>query len=111
MKWFMSDYPNAHEEIRIASLSNKISVIGYGFGGLLVFSGIMVYDRNELAGRDLITVGGIAVGGGLLSQLFTEVFKKERSKNTIELFKKFIAEIPQIISLNYPGLGVVVNFD
>jgi len=111
MKWFMSDYPNANEEIRVANLSNKLSVVGYGFGGLLVFSGIMVYERNELAGKDLLTAGGIAIGGGLFSQLFTEVFKKRAVQEYNGAIHRVYQENSLNQSLNYPGLGLVFNFD
>ena len=81
MQWFMSDYPEANDQIRISALSSQVSLTGLSVGGLFGLSGLFLYQQNERIGGDMLKIGagGIALGVGF--QLLASVYKKRAAKS------------------------------
>lgn len=75
MKWFMSDYPAAYSNIKLASATQSVSNFGYGMGGVLLFSGFLIDKKNRPARKEFFTLGALFTGGGLIVQIVAELFK------------------------------------
>lgn len=80
LKWFMMDDPIAHNEIKLAMLCDQISIVGYSIGGLFILTGIFADDRNKALADNLYVLGASSVGGGILFQILTGMFKKNAVK-------------------------------
>jgi hypothetical protein len=77
MRWFMSDYVEPYDQIRLAVMTDQLSIAGYGLGGLFAFSGLFIYEDNRPLARELLKIGGISIGGGLILQIFSEAYQKK----------------------------------
>lgn len=77
MEWFMSDYPLANDAIRVAVVSDQLSVIGYTLGGIFLVSGVFTVQQGQPDGQELIIIGGILSAGGLLFQSITNAYKRK----------------------------------
>lgn len=80
MRWFMSDYPAPYQQIRMAVLTDQLSIAGYGLGGLFVFSGLFVYEDNLPLARELLRTGGISIGSGLLLQFLSGIYQRKAAR-------------------------------
>lgn len=77
MNWFMSDYPEAREQIRLASVSDQLSVATYTAGGLFILSSILVREDDLNLSNDMLKLGVLSGGAGIVFQILEVTFKKQ----------------------------------
>ncbi len=80
MQWFMSDYPEANDQIRIAALSNQVSLAGFSVAGIFGLSGLFIYQQNERIGGDMLKIGIGGLGTGIVFQLLSSAYKKNAAR-------------------------------
>ncbi|MFM9950928.1 MAG: hypothetical protein ACKV1O_23540 [Saprospiraceae bacterium] len=88
MQWFMSDYPEANDQIRISALSSQVSLTGLSVGGLFGLSGLFLYQQNERIGGDMLKIGAGGITLGVAFQLLASVYKKRAAKSYNRAVKK-----------------------
>jgi hypothetical protein len=76
MDFFMRDYPVAHDQIQLAMLTDQVAIVGYSVGGLFGLTGLLVYRQDSPLANNLLKMGGIGIGTGVVFHIFTGVFKK-----------------------------------
>lgn len=102
MKWFMADDPESHLEIKLAMLCDQISIVGYSIGGLFFLTGVFANERNKDLADNLYVLGGASVGGGILFQILTGVFKK----NAARIYNRNIRNRRQVRGVRWKvGIG------
>lgn len=73
----MQDYPKARSEISTAVIADQLSVASYSVGSLFAVTSLLVYEPNKLLGKDLLTLGGITLGAGIIFQIVSGNFKRK----------------------------------
>lgn len=77
MDWFMTDYPAAHDQINLSMLTEQVSVASYSIGGLFGLTGLLVNRQDPHLGNELLQIGGIGIGSGIIFHLFSAGFQKK----------------------------------
>ncbi|GJM34055.1 MAG: hypothetical protein DHS20C18_30560 [Saprospiraceae bacterium] len=77
MEWFMSDYPTSNRNIKVALVSDQMSIVGYSVGGLFAVTGLIAFRQNETLGKELFKVSIISLGSGFAFQLLSGAFKQK----------------------------------
>lgn len=113
MEWLMSDFPPAYDEIRLAVLGDQLSIMGYGVGTLFALSGLFVYRQNRGLGEDLIQIGGIGIGSGLIFQFISGKFKKSAVGIYNEEVKAYYQQKTSSYRVGISGgeAAIIVRFD
>jgi len=88
MEWFMQDSPAAKKEISAAIVADQLSVVGYTVGSVFTITGLLVYEPNQRLGQDLMMMGGVSLGAGILFQIISGKYKKR----AVERYNKSIRE-------------------
>ena len=92
MEWFMTDYPDAHDQINLCILTEQASVAGYSIGALFGLTGLLVNRQDPHLGNDLLQIGSIGIGSGIVFHLFSGGFKKKAvryyNEDVRKLYKK-----------------------
>ena len=76
MEWFMQDYPSSYDAIQPALISDQLSVATYSVGTIFILGGLIVNNRDRDLSNNLIVLGGVAAGSGLLLQYVSGRFQK-----------------------------------
>jgi len=76
MQWFMLDHPKAHDNIRVAIVSDQVAAVSYTIGSLSFLTGYLVSQENKAAGRDLMLFGGGSIGVGLLFSVISGSYQR-----------------------------------
>lgn len=76
MEWFMHDYPTARKDISNALVADQLSVAAYSVGSLFTVTGLLVYEPNKRLGGNLMMLGGISLGTGVIFQIISGKYKK-----------------------------------
>jgi hypothetical protein len=76
MDWFMTDYPAAHDQINLSMLTEQVSVASYSIGALFGLTGLLVHQQDPHLGNDLLQIGSIGIGSGIVFHFFSGGFKK-----------------------------------
>lgn len=76
MDFFMRDYPVAHDQIQLAMLTDQVAIVGYSVGGLFGLTGLLVYRQDSPLANNLLKMGGIGIGTGIVFHIFTGAFKR-----------------------------------
>lgn len=84
----MQDYPAAKKEISAAIVTDQLSVVGYTVGSIFTITGLLAYEPNKRLGQDLMMMGGVSLGAGILFQLVSGKYKKR----AVERYNKSIRE-------------------
>lgn len=113
MDFFMAEHPDAAGQIRVAQVTDQLSVACYGLGSFILLSGILVSESNPSASRDLLLYGAIGVGSGLLFNLFSN----NHQRKAVEFYNRDVkagyGEIPSALlyyGASVNGLGVGIRF-
>ncbi len=77
MQWFMSDYPEAYESIRISNISEQVSIASYSLGSIFILSGFIVESRNPRISRELQLWGITGLGGGIVFQIISGRYRRK----------------------------------
>jgi len=115
MQWFMSDYPEANDYIRVAALSSQVSLTGFSVGGLFGLSGLFIYQQNERIGSDMLKLGIGGIGVGVAFQLLSSAYKKKATKSYNRAVKNFFhvqgaAQFKLEVQPDYPGIRFAFVF-
>lgn len=81
MQWFMSDYAQANDNIKVSALSTQASLAGFSIGGLFGLSGLFIYQQNERIGGDMLKIGAVGIGAGVAFQFLASAYKKRAVKS------------------------------
>ncbi|MBX2873675.1 MAG: hypothetical protein KTR30_16285 [Saprospiraceae bacterium] len=76
MEWYMHDFPTAKKDIHTAVVSDQLSVAGYSVGSLFTVTGLLVYEPNQRLGNNLMMIGGISLGTGIIFQIISGKYKR-----------------------------------
>ncbi len=76
MDWFMSDYPAANDQINLCILTEQVSVASYSIGALFGLTGLLINQQDPHLRHDLLQLGGIGIGSGIIFHLFSGGFKR-----------------------------------
>lgn len=76
MEWYMHDFPSAKKDIHTAVVSDQLSVVGYSVGSLFTVTGLLVYEPNQKLGSNLMMIGGLSLGTGIIFQIISGKYKK-----------------------------------
>ncbi len=91
MDWFMSDHPAAKDHIRTATVTNQLSITGYGLGGVFLMSGILVAEEDAQISSNLVRWGAYSFGAGILLQIISGSFQR----SAVRLYNEDIRSIYQ----------------
>lgn len=111
MDWFMTDYPDAHDQINLSLLTEQVSVASYSIGALFGLTGLLVNRQDPHLGNELLQIGGIGIGSGIIFHLFSGGFKKKAVRYYNEDVRKlYKIEGNQInVKLDPNGVGFRVK--
>jgi hypothetical protein len=113
MEWFMTDYPEAHEQVRAAVVTDQLSIVSYTFGGLMGIAGILTRSENRSLSNDLLTIGGVGVGGGITLQIISGSFQRRAvhsyNANIRSLYKN--QTVGYRVSIEHGNLTLGLHFD
>lgn len=114
MEWFMQDHPAAKKEISGAIVADQLSVVGYTVGSIFTVTGLLVYEPNKHLGQDLMMMGGISLGVGILFQIVSGKYKKRAVDRYNESFRKNKPAVLKGMSFrldfNGEGTQLVIGF-
>ncbi len=112
MQWFMSGHPAAHDQIRAAVLTDQMAAVGYSIGGIIFLGGFLLAQDEQAAGGDLMRLGGIGIGSGLLLTIISSVHQKR----AVQLYNEDIRRASQAtyglqweLGLGEEGVSLVVT--
>lgn len=77
MQWFMTGHPDAYNQVRVANITDQLSLASYTAAGVLLLSGVLIFGNDPNTSRDFYLYGGIAFGSGILLQVFSNSHKKK----------------------------------
>lgn len=113
MEWFMTDFPDAHDQINLAILTEQTGVACYSIGALFGLTGLLVYSQDPHLGNDLLELGSIGLGTGVVFQIFSGAFKKKAvrfyNKDVQQFYQKQGNQIH--VKLDKQGFGVAIRFE
>ncbi len=112
MEWFMSDYPQAYDQIRLAVLTDQVSIVSYTIGGLFCFSGLLIQPEDMQTGGKLLRIGLGGIGGGVAFQLLSNRFQKKAvEKYNEEVYTLYkMQAIGITVGVNSNGVGIRLGF-
>ena len=112
MQWFMSDHPSAYDKIQVSGITNQLSLASLTIGGIFTLTGVLANSENESLGEDLLTIGGIGLGSGLIFQLISGSYKKGAVRAYNEEIKLIYANQQTSLKweLSDDGIGLRLGF-
>lgn len=113
MNWFMTDYPAAHDKIRVAVLTDQVSIVGYTLGGLFGFTGLLIQPKDAQLSNDLLKIGAVTFGAGMVLQIVSGTFQRRAvrayNQEVLSLYK--IETVGYKLHLEDNGLIFSIRFD
>ncbi len=76
MQWFMSDYEEAYEHIRISNISEQVSVGSYTIGSIFIVAGFLSSSKNPRISSELKLWGALGIGGGIVFQVVSGRYRR-----------------------------------
>lgn len=110
MQWFMADHPDAYSQIKVANVTDQLSLAGYTAGGVLLLSGVLLYSDSQQTSRDFYMYGGIAFASGILFQIVSNSLKKKAVTIYNEDVKKYYYQKSIGLHLGENGIELEVRF-
>ncbi len=112
MEWFMDDYPAAHDQIRVAIFGDQLSLASYTIGGVFCLSGLLIHPQNPGLGNDLLKIGGIGLGGGVISQIWSARIQRKAVNIYNKEIRQYYARqsVGASLSLHSGQVLVIVDF-
>lgn len=80
MRWFMEDYQLANDQVELAVLTNQLSVSGYSIGSVFLLTGFFINDQNRQVSNDIIRLGAVGIGAGILFQILSQGYEKKATR-------------------------------
>jgi len=111
MEWFMSDYPGAQEQIGLASVSDQMSAVTYTTGGLFILGSILVRKDDLNLSNDMLKLGVLAGGAGVVFQILEVTFKKSAVQKYNEGVRSHHQAMSSLmVGVEGSGVGVAWRF-
>lgn len=112
LEWLMHEVPQAEIKIQNAIMLDHLTAASYGFGGLLMISGLSTINENNNLSPKLIKSGGVFLGAGMLFQIFHARLKREAVfiYNTEILKKNGASHTGLQLRLSENSFGIAVVF-
>ncbi len=111
MAFFMKDFPVPDNKIKMAQLTDQLCIAGYSVGSLFTIGGLMVNRQNKDLGGDLLQLGLVSIGSGLIFQIISGSFKISAVKHYNEAVKRI--QKNETSALNFragpEGVGIIVR--
>ena len=114
MEWFMQDYPSSFDAIQPAIVSDQLSVATYSVGSIFLIGGLFINDRDKRLSNNLIGLGGLTIGSGLLLQYISGRYQKRAIRlYNLEVKKKYSqpSRVNVDFALTPNGLGVQMHIN
>lgn len=111
MAFFMKDFPIPDHKIKLAQLTDQLCIAGYSVGSLFTIGGLLVSRQNKDLGGDLIQMGLIGIGSGLVFQVISGSFKVSAVRHYNEAVKSRAGKDTSILlfKAGRDGAGIVVK--
>lgn len=113
MAFFMQDYPNAHDQIQLALLTDQVAIVGYSIGGLFGLTGLLVHQQDRGLGNNLLKMGAISIGSGITFHIITGAFKRSAVKHYNKEIKNLYRSQYKAglkLKLESTSVGIAWNF-
>lgn len=111
MAFFMKDFPVPDNKIKMAQLTDQLCIAGYSIGSLFAIGGLMVTRQNKDLGGDLLQLGLVSIGSGLIFQIISGSFKISAVKHYNNAVKKIQVKDTSFLEFKAgpDGLGIIVR--
>lgn len=113
MDWFMTDYPEARDKIRVAVLTDQVSIVGYTFGGLFCLTGLLFHREDPELGNSLLKMGAAGIGAGITFQVISSSFQKKAvryyNQEIQSIYKSHTGAVN--LKISSQSLGVEIKFN
>jgi hypothetical protein len=110
MDWFMTDYPAANDQIKLSILTEQASAASYSIGILFGLTGLLVNRQDPHLGGELLQIGGVGIGSGIVFHLFSASFKRKAvryyNEDVQRLYKSEGNRLQVKFQPNRMGLGI-----
>lgn len=112
MQWLMHDYSEAQTEIRLAVMSENLSIGAYAIGGLFIIGGFLISEEDKNLSRAIYTWGGIGIGTGILLHVISTTFQKKAVKAyNSEVKAKYFENTPNVkLGITNNGVMIILGF-
>lgn len=77
MQWFMSDFEEAYESIRISNISEQVSIGSYSIGSIFILSGLLTSAQNPRISKELKLWGLLGLSSGLAFQIVSGQYRRK----------------------------------
>lgn len=114
MQWFMKDHPMAHDQIRVAVISDQLAAVSFTAGGMIFLGGILIREDNPGAGQDLMLMGGAGLGAGLLFSIISGGHQRRAVQLYNEDIRRYYnssAGLAWQLGLSGNGLTLMAGFE
>jgi hypothetical protein len=111
MAFFMKDFPVPDNKIKLAQLTDQLCIAGYSVGSLFTIGGLLVSRQNKDLGEDLIQLGLVGIGSGLVFQIISGSFKLSAVRSYNEAVKNRSEKDSSMLffKAGWNGVGMVVK--
>lgn len=111
MAFFMKDFPVPDNKIKMAQLTDQLCIAGYSVGSLFTIGGLMVNRQNKDLGGDLLQLGLVSIGSGLIFQIISGSFKISAVKHYNDAVKRIQQNETSAFDLRAgpEGVGIIVR--
>ncbi|MCB0560284.1 MAG: hypothetical protein H6573_33140 [Lewinellaceae bacterium] len=111
MQWFMTDHPLAHDQIRVSVVSGQMAGVGYTVGGMIFLGGLLVGQDDRAAGEDLMLMGGVGIGAGLLLSIISGGHQRRAVQLYNEDIKRYFnSSAGMEWHIGFSGNGLTLRF-
>lgn len=114
MAFFMKDFPRPNNEIKMAQLTDQFCIAGYTVGSLFTIGGLMVSRQNKELAEDMIQLGLVGIGAGLIFQIISGNFKlkavRHYNEEVRQLYQKNASKVQLRADFNEAGILVRIRF-
>lgn len=111
MAFFMKDFPVPDNKIKMAQLTDQLCIAGYSVGSLFTIGGLLVSRQNKDLGGDLLQLGLVSVGSGLLFQVISGSFKMSAVRHYNEAVKRILLKDTSALQwkADLDGVGIILH--
>jgi hypothetical protein len=101
MQWFMSDFEEAYEYIRISNISEQVSIGSYTIGSIFIVAGVLSASRNPRISKELRLWGVLGLGGGIVFQVFSGRYRRRAVEYYNDQIRSIYDQDPRPVSIQF----------